>query len=73
MKIQLLSFLLMILLLANCAEKKPASDAPAASTDSTESVMAPSLVQPFHPLVKSPRRKYLTTIGKLLGLTILKP
>jgi hypothetical protein len=42
MKIQLLSFLLMILLLADCAEKKPASDAPAASTDSTESVMAPA-------------------------------
>jgi len=42
MKIQLLSFLLMILLLANCAEKKPASDAPVASTDSTESVMAPA-------------------------------
>ncbi len=42
MKIQLLSILLMILLLANCAEKKPASDGPAASADSTESVMVPS-------------------------------
>ena len=42
MKIQRLYFLLIILLLVNCAENKPASDAPAASTDSAESVMVPS-------------------------------
>ncbi len=35
MKIQLLSISLMILLLANCAEKKTATDVPSASTDST--------------------------------------
>ena len=35
MKIQLLSVSLMILLLANCSEKKTATDVPSASTDST--------------------------------------
>jgi hypothetical protein len=43
MKIQLLSFFLMILLFANCAEKKTATDAPDASTDSTTSAAAPSI------------------------------
>src|SRR5688500_7677977 len=50
MKIQLLSISLMILLLASCAEKKPATDVPSASADSTPvpsiSTAVPSVTGP---------------------------